>query len=335
MTFAQLINRIRTETRYKSCFVSDSSCSTRIVRSHSIQNSRILRRISLNGMVLTIQASDRILGFSSVGRKTASTFSGFCSFHDDKIFKLIETDDFSPIDAHFVRHAYRALALEYNKKTSILRMYTKILELMETKQWQRYLRDCTDIKPSRASPAETYRDVVSYITGSQIELDNMNRFRALFDVFFETSHNDFLSSFSVSFPSEYPIAATSSITIEHDFRGNPVNVFPKSDICDESKPLYLTIFPQNGRTHVLLSHYERDRDTYRPLRNDLKSMRIRDLKVAVTNLIANHIENFYVSPVYWKRLDEQTKVHFLEVFRQTLFFAGSDLAQLKDINIFV
>ncbi len=332
MTVSQLTDKMRNETRHKSCFVNDSNCSSQIINAHSIQNNRILKYISVDGSVVNITITNGKFNYSLIGRKKASTFSGFCSFHDDSIFKYIETNDFiSNDEIHFILHAYRALAIEYNKKMSTVKMFKKFCELMETRDGRALIKNCVDFTKSAFSFSDTYRNYTALITGNQLELDNMDHFRDLFHNYFINHNNSFLKYFSVSFMKEYPIAATSSITIEYDFTGNRINDF---SVNSNTKPLYFTIFPQNGQTFILFSYYIDDKGYFKKFENSIKTMNSNKLKITITNLIANHIENFYVSPKYWENIDSDTKAYFIRKFENTLFSAGKDLSMLDKIDIF-
>lgn len=71
----------------KQCIHPDQSkCSGNIIKAHSIQNNRILNKIGRNGEVYMVKSvmtrhSFR-MRFKLIGRKVATTFTGFCGLHD-------------------------------------------------------------------------------------------------------------------------------------------------------------------------------------------------------------------------------------------------------------
>jgi hypothetical protein len=55
-----------------------SECNERIVKSHSIQNNRILNKLAVEGYVITMaQENLFFMTGQQIGRKLATTFSGF------------------------------------------------------------------------------------------------------------------------------------------------------------------------------------------------------------------------------------------------------------------
>ena len=192
------------------------------------------------------------------------------------------------------------------------------------------LRTCSDYG-GNANIAETYKNMTALVSGTQIELSFMESLRQVFHGYLESHFNDFLESFAIWLHSEYPIAASSSITIERDLQGRLINDFGPSS---RTKAMYLTVFPQNGRTWVLFSYLKDDITDYAGLRRDLLAFGAARFKIVLTNLIAIHVENFYVSPTYWEGISKSNKNGFLEKYRSTAISAGEDLSELSPLSIF-
>ena len=79
--FPELYRNLRKETRIKQCLHPDKgSCSEKIIKAHSIQNNKILKKISSNGFVyMPRPKSDNPFAvITKYGRKEATTFTGFC-----------------------------------------------------------------------------------------------------------------------------------------------------------------------------------------------------------------------------------------------------------------
>lgn len=335
MYYSELIERMKRQARLRECFHRSSECTDTIVRSHSIQNNRILKKISTDGVVTSIELVRGKSDYKQIGRKKASTFSGFCSFHDNEVFKEIEIKDYDRSnDFQSALFAYRALALEYNKKATICRLYKKILEYIEKKEWKAIIEGCDDIPKNQYSPSEQYDYYLGYTVGSQIEIESFERNRSTFRRLFESNDSSFLRTFTVKFRNEFPIAVTSSITIERDMRNKLINTIEVRKEVGDSIPMYLTIFPQNGKTICIFSYYTQDEKYYSNLRDDIINSGEENQKIIITNIIANHIENFFVSSNYWNKLKSEIKERFLKQFVETMVDAGNDLSDMRDINIF-
>lgn len=104
---------------------SKSQCSKKIIKAHSVSKSSSLKEIAIDGHVLTIfkasRASNSALEFEpkKIGINNASTFTGFCSFHDKNIFSPIENEEFKVTKANCFLVSYRAVAREAFVKEAV------------------------------------------------------------------------------------------------------------------------------------------------------------------------------------------------------------------------
>ena len=83
---------VRKTFRKKECLHPEApnNCRGRIVSAHTIQKSGGLTKIAENGHVLTPDSSCEPTEMKRIGINKASTFTGFCKFHDDSLFAPIE-----------------------------------------------------------------------------------------------------------------------------------------------------------------------------------------------------------------------------------------------------
>lgn len=130
----RLFSHMMKGTEVKECFYLD--CSQKPIRAHSIQNNRILIQIARNGIVLKVGFIPTAYGLEidlvEEGRGKASTFPGFCSEHDTKLFLPIESKEYIPGDLEQeYLFAYRALAKEHNTKQKALRVIERIVNMTE------------------------------------------------------------------------------------------------------------------------------------------------------------------------------------------------------------
>lgn len=102
---------------FDRCLFPGMACKEQAIRSHSVQNSRVLDLLVRDGHVKAlgkrIKKGKPVIQFEDVGRHEATTFTGFCAEHDREIFAPIETRRFDPASPqHLFLAAYRALAKE-------------------------------------------------------------------------------------------------------------------------------------------------------------------------------------------------------------------------------
>lgn len=98
-------------------------CSGKIINAHTVSKSSSLKKISVNGHVygfkvdlLKLDKSDGMLEPELIGINQASTFTGFCSFHDRELFSSFENHPFSVDKKQIFLIGYRSVSREYYAK---------------------------------------------------------------------------------------------------------------------------------------------------------------------------------------------------------------------------
>lgn len=94
-----LIKTMWGESDFHECLgFNTEQCSGVIKGAHTIQNNRILDKISDDGHVYhfknTSSRSGVVASLDKISRNKASTFFGFCDYHDSALFKEIELFDY-------------------------------------------------------------------------------------------------------------------------------------------------------------------------------------------------------------------------------------------------
>lgn len=106
---------------------NENECKGNIVKAHTIQRSGGLSKIAENGHVMAfrpdmktlIETEGKILP-KPVGIRKASTFTGFCEYHDESTFERIEKYPFKSEKEQCFLLSYRALCRElFTKKAAL------------------------------------------------------------------------------------------------------------------------------------------------------------------------------------------------------------------------
>ncbi|MCK5709932.1 MAG: hypothetical protein KAI07_05275, partial [Deltaproteobacteria bacterium] len=109
------INTLLNKYQLRECFHKDDKCSSKIIEAHSIQRNRVLKNISDDGHIMMFQMitnnKEAKWKPEERGLNKATVFSGFCEYHERKIFKPIDLYDYEEDneEQEFL-FAYRALA---------------------------------------------------------------------------------------------------------------------------------------------------------------------------------------------------------------------------------
>lgn len=96
-----------------------NECKGKIIKAHTVSK-KYLRNISDSGHVYMPKSSSHnktnFWEINQVGLKEATTFYGFCQFHDDELFKSFEKNNFNGQYNQVYELTYRALTREYFDK---------------------------------------------------------------------------------------------------------------------------------------------------------------------------------------------------------------------------
>ena len=274
--------------RIRKCFFCDTDKN--IISSHSISEKKCLSLLAENvkGQKGVYSFKDikwswyryfdayGFGDFETVGIKQASTFRGFCSCHDQNLFKLIDDNAFDPLSKEqCFLYCYRAFAhTVHSKKEERKRCYAE----SEYKQF-----NYADVEEEGANSELCLNtDIVDYPNQMNNWLKSRD-YENLYHFHFETS-------------TKLPIATSS-------FCSPPFTIF-KNRINDYrilSTPLnhvFINIIPEESKTHILISAFN----------DQPKAIQfIEELKVAyetdknkmgcfLTAILIFHVENTFVSP---------------------------------------
>ncbi|MCK9578215.1 hypothetical protein M0R01_01820 [bacterium] len=283
------------------------SCSGDIINAHSIQNNRILDKISKDGHVMMFSYDLDIndMAMKRIGRKIATTFSGFCQYHDVKVFQPIESYDYDPTNQEQnCLFAYRALIKElYAKK----RLYQIQLGIFA------YVDNDTNI---------------ALLKGSKKGLEDLEYCLNKFKDIIENKKFGKIKNTIIELDKDYQLAVCGAVNIEYDIYGLTVNNL--HDHNEKPKPLFVNIFPQNNKTYIILSVFEEDEDIY----SFLKSIETHEDKFTIlTNLILC-IENIAISPDRWDNFSEDKKSKIINTFKSNIISSTDPNFLTKDLEGF-
>lgn len=303
--YLQIYKELRKQSRFKECIHPDKeSCSEKIVGAHSIQNNKILSRISDDGMVY-MPCPKPELTFSlqkNYGRKEASVFTGFCGHHDKVVFQPIEDNDFNGSTEHVFLYIYRAFALEYHKKKEAARMEQLFFEKKPS---------IVDM-PGRAIDGKT---------GFDMAITDYEEEKAFFDKALLTKDYDILTSFVWEFPGFSNFAVTGGEAPMSDFSGKKIQDLLNPNI--PARHIYLCVFPENDKTYAIIAWLKKFDDLFSSIKDRLSTLTEIEKKNYINNTVPIIAENIAIKPSSWDSLSKMAKEEF------SMLFAGiADLMEM-------
>lgn len=269
-------------------------CKGKIKQAHSLQRNGRLSIIEgeVNGQMSVYSFTDYesdettlIKTLKPIGKAIASTFFGFCDYHDTSLFSPIENYKFVDNDKNCFLHSYRSFAHSYHRKKEQLKAfktssdYTKIFD------------EC---------------QLAAMIKGAEIAVKEGEYYKEKLDVLIENEAYGELEYLTYIIPYKIPIACSTVIQPYYIYKGTPINNHIDENIMYSS--LMMTILPDHGQTIVILACFNDDAKSITFL-DELSKLPFLKLEKAISALLIT-VENVFLAPALWNSLSlkEQTEL---------------------------
>ncbi|MGE1197492.1 hypothetical protein ACQJ18_22615 [Priestia megaterium] len=340
VAFRKKFNKLKSECLLKSCFHEDNQCSDKIIKAHSIQNNKILNKLSEDGHVLMYTAAignefDLVTTMKKEGRSKATTFSGFCGFHDKELFRAIEDGDYvvGNKEQEFL-FAYRALAKEYFTKKTTTEMYKRMYSLAGSSNYEKINEFFGVIaKPTREDLIDISGMLSAHLLGCEDAGKRLELYRERMNYYLDNQNFDEIVTEVIELSKEHLIAVSSITFLERDLEENIINDL--SDFQISLAPLFITVFPQDGKTYVLLSYFKRNALRYKFIKKQILNKTEVEQREIISSIVMNYCENFAVSPIKWKEIDEETRPKYDKKYRESLYEVDKRLSTEEKLNLFI
>ncbi|WP_433943384.1 SEC-C domain-containing protein [Paenibacillus sp. SN-8-1] len=290
------------ETNFETCFgFKKDECVNPIKNAHSIQNNRILNRISKESHLYSIKPKATREGvvptLELISKNKASAFFGFCDFHDTDLFKPIELQEYNGEQIQNFLFAFRAMAIEYHKKLRKLSSIKKMFTIQP-----HTLLDEEYIYVYRVAQLDVRDFELDYKTfKSEYCNNNFTNFRTIYRTL----------DFEVDF------ATSSAFTVEKDLNGEQIN-----DIygigSGKMPSIYINVYPTVNGTNILLSYHLNEDPVYKKYFDQLELLSEGQLMKYLNYLIIQYTENVFFNPSFIDNLTTKQQASLLKSFHSSI-----------------
>jgi len=134
----QIVSPAKKLNNMGECYhpLAPNECKGGYIKAHSIQKSGLLKKIQKNNHVYSLDLNygnlvknKGAVDFKLISISKISTFMGFCQFHDNATFELIDNTDFNKSQKQAFLYAYRALCKTIFATRNAFEMANKYIEL--------------------------------------------------------------------------------------------------------------------------------------------------------------------------------------------------------------
>lgn len=274
------------------------SCSREIVKAHTVPKSGSLNQIARNGhvysFIFSLENIDKYNGIvppELVGINKASTFTGFCSVHDNSIFAPIEDEAFSGSQEQCFLLGYRALTREVFTKKASASLENMRREVDRGKSADEQLR------------VQMLNRVFN--AGVQAGLGDSQHYKEIYDNVLISNAFEEVRAYVVELKCPPPVMCSAGLFPEEDFDGNELQ-----DVADLSiTPALINITSfYGGHYGAIVFTWLRESDAVcLPFVRSLMSLPFHRITNALVRLFFGFFENLHVKPDWWESLPQASK----------------------------
>ncbi len=318
----------------KFCFIENDKCN-HIINAHSIQENGELSLISKGGKVIqfiqNINSKKKEKNEVHIGK--ASTFKGFCHYHD-QIFEPIDKKKFASDSEKYFLYSLRSFAHSYYNLKSYKDYYLNLIE-----QGMNSINPLINLANAIGYklPDELYIQETLPKSKDQIESLEIERFAKqsqLLKQYIETQNFTALDYKVYKINHLCPVVCASWMVM-HIAWGDGFLI-----VNNEQKPYYgfpiiLSILPEKNGTKIILARFKSDQGSDL-IFNNFESIftNERDLELEVSKLIIENVENFYLSPVFWDRLESADKEIIMNAINADIQSFPQSRTKFQILNFF-
>ncbi|MEB0108403.1 YecA family protein [Pseudomonas sp. MH9.3] len=275
------------------CSAPDSlhdQCTSTIVSAHTVPRSGSLNQIADEGHVLTfIPTLESLIKYKGVlhpervGVRKASTFTGFCSKHDDELFGPVEKEKFFGTQEQCFLLAYRAYARE---------IYTK-----RAAADQSVLHKEMDRGKTPDQQFEIQAFAFLHGAGIRAALRDINHHKPRFEKHLLSSDFADVRSYVIELENAPPVMCSATYAPDKDFEGQHLQ--DMADVGLIPNMMSVTSFYGGDKGQIVFTWLPDDDETCIPLIESLERVKDADISAKVVSYLFDNFENVHVSPIWW------------------------------------
>ena len=312
-----IIAKIHKNVLQKKYLCLHPECNEMSINSHLLQQKGILNHLAENNHLIEVKSKTifemkegAFTKFDKIPVSQAVSFPLFCNYHDSQIFKVIETYpvDFTAYNNQLL-FSYRSLCAELRKEEFGIEGARRILNAatLQNKINSRYLSN--ELEEGTVA----FNALIKYKEMFEFEIAN------------NSNRNFTFKTFKYE-PIKIGVSAVFSVFVSDG------DVVYKDDLNHD---IFVNIIPQMDSLNIIIGYNNNYCDEW--VVNYVKSwegLTFAELKVAITDLIANRIETWTIAQSVYNSISDDKKREFLQYTNDTLNYTYKDSYRMSNFSIF-
>lgn len=303
---------------------SDTSCNGGIIRAHTVQKNGGLSRIAVGGHVMSIKSDlARVIKNNGkiipdkLGINNASTFTGFCNFHDTKTFSQIETTP-----------------LVFSLEQCFLLSYRALCIALYTKEAQRDSNNFTKTLDRGTSLVQQMhiQRLTSFVrAGIEYALQDIRLIKDRYDKIL--LNNDFtpVKYLVVEFDRTPDLLCSGMYSPEVDFKGCQLQDLSNTEMRASSTSFSIVCAGKGGA--ALLAWLDDDSDACYRFARSLCTIDDTRKPNVIAQFAFTCFENVHFSPIWWDNLHPVQKKLVYHMIMAGVDFNASQVLSDRELDL--
>jgi len=314
LPIGKLLNDLLENQKKGRCLhpeASPSKCSNRIIKAHTVQRAGGLAAIADNGYVISgkrgfenIFKNDGNIVPGPVGLGKASTFMGFCSYHDNELFEPIEKDTFTLNHEAAFLLSFRAISYEYLTKLNAIRAVSLQREMDRGK----------DFETQVAIQQYLHIHLMGFIRGMQ----DLEGWKAEYDRKFVARDYSSMSHYALEFDGILPFVCCGGFNPEVDFHGRQLQIITRGEAPMERVSVNVSVI--GTKSFLAFGWYGIPNGPAEEFVRSFKCLDNKDKANSCLMMAVEQSENTYFNPSWWNCLTEADRRHLIERMQSGIEF---------------
>lgn len=284
---------------------SATTCKGGFIRAHTIQRKGGLTRIARDGHVYNFvpdHAKALLTGIETeqrlIGIKKASTFTGFCGYHDTVTFEPLDNYPFQGDSLDTFLLSYRVLCKELYLKRAGIEYISR----------QRNL----DLGMTTTAKINFLGDLDAYEAGIQQSVQALQGIKDDYDTALLSNDYTRAKYYVIQLNCTPDFLCSGPMYPEFDFQGRVLQSIEDAAVTGAPLEwLTFTLIPTDNGGAAVFSWLGESRAAENLVKS-LHSLPDDQVPHALTRFTFQHFENIFASPSWWESLDDKTKNTLLQ-----------------------
>ena len=293
-------------------------CSAQIIRAHTVPKSSSLKAIAKNGHVYGLKFTlENIRKYGGrlepelIGVNQASTFTGFCKVHDNRIFEPIEKYEFKGTQKQCFLLAYRAFSRECYAKIAMSNLTSNLMP---------------DLDKGCSEEAQQFIQIRSFLMniGATSALKDNKFHKNRFDSMLESQSYGDCCAVIFEFNKPPPVMASGSVNPDFDFNGNRIQDLGDFEVVPDL--LSMSSFYDGKKGFIVMTWLNYCSAAPQKLVKSLLDKPETELETYLVQYMFKNFENCFISPDWWETINAANKQAIIDLIidRASLHSAPND-----------